>query len=956
MSDSEEEQVDLTSKFGLGDASDSGDESGSGSSDEEPTQYQDEIIYSDEEDDNDDAEEEEDNKKKEKASNPEDQKMPNLELSDDENDDNLNDLISTNLLPSAKKAKSGTFQSFGLSKKILHNIGKKGYKQPTPIQRKSIPFIISGRDIVGMARTGSGKTAAFLLPIIEKLKTHSAKVGTRCVILSPNRELALQTFKSFKDFSKGTGLRAIVLVGGDSLEDQFSSMLQNPDVIIATPGRFLHLRTEMSLDLKSVQYIVFDEADQLFEVSFEEQLNELIASLSPNKQAILFSATLPKTLVNFAKIGLNNPVLIRLDSETKISDQLEMCFVSAKQAEREANLLYIIQEVIKMPQSTPELIAKLDEFKDTRSLSDSDSEDDEADDKGKKKKYKKKKFNKDIKFAKANELVSPNATIVFVPTRHHVEYIKNFLTQAGHACSYIYGSLDQRARRRQLFNFKAAITSLLVVTDVAARGIDIPLLKYVINYTLPASSKLFVHRVGRTARAGNTGFAYSIVTPNEVPSLVEMELFLGRKILLTGMHNKKKELLKQKCEEEGVEYTEPKVSYSDRLVLGSAPRRHLETMMEFSNALLKDYELQVIKKVAEKAEKLYYKSKAKVTSVESLKRSKELLKSGWDEQNLLFGDDEEKEKESFLLKLQNRRNKETVFEFNKKNEKMIEFMNKRRRQIASIQQYAKERDELLEKERLAGLSHSLQDEVLKGDNYEVGFNIVASEGEIKDAFENADDIIESEKNSKKKKKRPQSYKDPTFFMSHYAPTSDIQDKQYDIPTSYANDAQKATFDLAGDDNVQVHKQTQVMQWSKSKKNYVNSRSTDEKFIIGESGQRIPASYKSGRFEAWKNDNRISSMSLKVGAKESQAASSGGQRFKHKQNKAPRAPDRFRDDYHKQKKKVEAALDKGMNVKGFKAAGRASTNEIRSTENIRKERAQKQQRREKNGRPSKKRKF
>lgn len=962
LSDSEEETIDLSSKFGLGnDYSDDGsnsDASEDNSSDGELiNEYQDEIVYSDDEEN---SQHESDNKKieivSEKINDANENKIPNLQLSDDEDDKDL-----ANILDKKPKGKNGTFQSFGLSKKILYNITKKGYKQPTPIQRKTIPVIMSGRDVVGMARTGSGKTAAFLLPVIEKLKTHSAKVGVRCVILSPNRELALQTYSSFKEFSRGTNLRAVSLVGGDSLDSQFSAMLSNPDVVIATPGRFFHLRTEMSLNLKLVEYIVFDEADQLFEDSFETELTDLISSVSSHRQAILFSATLPKSLVNFAKIGLNNPMLVRLDTEAKISDQLEMCFISAKQQEREANLLFILQEIIKLPVSTPEILKNLDEFKTYVSESDDDDDDEHEDDKNKanlhekgkgKGNFKKgKKFEK-VKFSKANELVSPNGTIIFVPTRHHVEYIKNFLRNAGYASSYIYGTLDQHARKRQLYNFKSGLVSLLIVTDVAARGIDIPLLKYVINYTLPASSKLFVHRVGRTARAGNSGFAYSIVTPNEVPSLVEMELFLGRKILLTSMHEKKIQLLKQNCEMESKQFVEPKVSYTDRLVLGSSPRNKLEVCSDFVSTLMKDYELQVLKKVAEKAEKLYYRTKSKVTSVESLKRSKELLRSDWDEQNLLFGPNEEKAKESFLLKLQNRKKKETVFEFNKNNEKMIDFMNKRRRQIAPIQKRALERKELLDKERLAGLTHSLQDEVLKGDEAEVGFNVIL-EQDLKDTFEMGD--ADSKANKKKK-----SYKDENFFLSHYAPVSDIQDKQYDVGASFANDAQRATFDLDGDDRTQVHKQNQqVYKWDKSKKNYVNTRSTDQKFIISENGQRIPASYKSGRFEAWKESNRISSSSLKVGSKESNvntAAIVRGRRYQHKSEKAPKAADKFRDDYHKQQKKIAAATERGVEIKGRKVAGKASNNEIQSTEQIRKQRNVKQKRREKNGRPSKKRKF
>src|SRR6201994_4693553 len=164
--------------------------------------------------------------------------------------------------------KGGGFQVMGLNPALLKAITRKGFSVPTPIQRKTIPLVLDGQDVVGMARTGSGKTAAFVIPMIERLKAHSAKIGARAIIMSPSRELALQTLKVVKDFGKGTDLRTILLVGGDSLEEQFSSMASNPDIIIATPGRFEHLKVEMGLELSSVKYAVFDEADRLFEMGF----------------------------------------------------------------------------------------------------------------------------------------------------------------------------------------------------------------------------------------------------------------------------------------------------------------------------------------------------------------------------------------------------------------------------------------------------------------------------------------------------------------------------------------------------------------------------------------------------------------------------------------------------------------------------------------------------------------
>ncbi|KAM9910077.1 hypothetical protein OXX69_004832 [Metschnikowia pulcherrima] len=883
-------------------------------------------------------------KKKQKVSQPQDAlSMPSMELSDDEEQGKKDsqDIASYFAVnnPNAKKAKAGTFASFGLSKFILANIAKKGYKQPTPIQRKTIPLIMENRDVVGMARTGSGKTAAFTLPVIEKLKAHNAKVGARAVILSPSRELALQTFKQVKEFSKGTDLRSVVLIGGDAMEEQFSSMMSNPDIIVATPGRFLHLKVEMDLDLRTVEYIVFDEADRLFEMGFAEQLNELLAALPSNRQSLLFSATLPRSLIDFAKAGLTNPVLVRLDAETKISELLQMAFFSVKQTEREAALLCTIQNVIKIPLPTPEEVARIKkESKRADEITDDEDEDSNS--------KKRKKFKKE-RLPPANVLPSPHSTIVFVPTKHHVEFVTQLLREAGFLVSYIYGSLDQHARREQLYRFRIGLTNLLVVTDVAARGIDIPVLANVINFTLPASSKIFIHRVGRTARAGNRGWAYSIVSESELPYLLDIELFLGKKILLTSMHEKKCELLKAS---KGSNYVEPKISYTDRMVLGALPRDQLEPVEEMYNTLIKNnYELKVIKDVAVKGERLYYRTR-QAASVESVKRSKELLSTGsWDDQHLLFGPNLEKERNDFLAQLQNRRVKETVFEFTKKGKEkeedsMVNLMHRRRRQLAPIQRKAKEKRDLLEQERLAGLSHTVQDEILKGEAGEVGYNVMsieADDDELANAFEDGDSVLHQ------KLKQRKSYRDPQFFISHHAPASEIQDQQFAIPTSFANDAAKATFDLENDDKLQ--RNSQVMKWDKKKGKYINTQSVEgKKYIIGESGQRIPATFKSGKFDQWKKQRNIGSFGA-TGSEE-QVTEKDNRRFKHKKVEAPRAPDKFRDDFHKQKKKVDKAMESGRKVKGFNKPGQRQ--ELRSSEDIRKSRQLQEKRQAKNGRGGK----
>ncbi|CAJ0826965.1 14310_t:CDS:10 [Entrophospora sp. SA101] len=513
-----------------------------------------------------------------------------------------------------KKKKSGGFQSMGLSYPIYKAVLKKGFKVPTPIQRKTIPLIMEGNDVVGMARTGSGKTAAFLIPMLEKLKIHSAKVGTRAIILSPSRELALQTQKVCKELAKYTDIRACILVGGDNLEDQFSMILGNPDVIIATPGRLLHLIVEMNLELGAVEYIVFDEADRLFEMGFSVQLHEILHRLPHTRQTLLFSATLPKSLVEFARAGLQDPTLVRLDTDTKISSDLE--------TEKEAALLYTLHEIIKVPTESIFNIKN----NDNSNL---------------KKKSNKQKNQESKSASKELLLSSSHQTIIFVSTKHHVEYISNLLISAGFKTSYIYGSLDQTARKIQISNFRNGQTNLLVVTDVAARGIDIPIIENVINYDFINSSKVFIHRVGRTARAGKN-----------------LQLFLSRRLII-GMKNE--------------DYDASSLDYTKDIIFGCFPRGSLDIHLEWVKEKLQgESNLESLQKVAKNGYKLYCKSKP-IAASESYKRTKELVeKMVFTEVHPLFVDKvdpNEKECQNLIKKISNFRPHETIFEMGSRGNK-----------------------------------------------------------------------------------------------------------------------------------------------------------------------------------------------------------------------------------------------------------------------------------------------
>jgi len=349
--------------------------------------------------------------------------------------------------------------------------------------------------------------------------------------------------------------------------------------IIATPGRLLHLIVEMDLDLKSIETVVFDEADRLFEMGFEVALHEILQRLPTTRQSVLFSATLPKSLVEFAKAGLQDPKLVRLDAESKISSDLKMAFFSVKQAEKDACLLSLLRDVIKVPLGSAH----------------TENTNDEGD---KKKRHKSKR---------TEQFTAPHQTLIFAATKHHVEYLLNLLTIVGYSVSHIYGSLDQAARTMQMDHFRRGVTNILVVTDVAARGIDIPVLENVINYDFPQGARVFVHRVGRTARAGRQGWAWSFVTNPELPFLLDLQLFLGRPLV-------------NDVTRDGDQI------YTESLVLGNFQREKIDEEVEYIRTIDSvNRNLPVLRDVMKRGHAMYERSKGKA-SPQSYKRAKDMIK------------------------------------------------------------------------------------------------------------------------------------------------------------------------------------------------------------------------------------------------------------------------------------------------------------------------------------------
>ncbi|OAF71790.1 ATP-dependent RNA helicase DBP10 [Intoshia linei] len=496
-----------------------------------------------------------------------------------------------------KKIKSGGFQTMGISYNLLRAVLKRGYKVPTPIQRKTIPVVLSGSDVVAMARTGSGKTAAFLIPIFEKLKCHRPHLSPSCLILSPTRELAMQTFKFSKELSKFSGITSALMVGGEAFEDQFSKIHSNPDIIIATPGRFLHILEETKLKLDNLSMMVFDEADRLFEMGFAEQMNAIMSKLPPNRQTMLFSATLPKQLIEFTKAGLMKPVLIRLDVDNKISPNLNIAFVSLRQHE-------------KMP-----LVVKFvtDYIKDNKQ------------------------------------------TLVFVPTKHHVDLYYNLLISYKIDAAYCYSSMDSEERQINVSKFRDRKVLVMVVTDIAARGIDLPLLDNVINVNFPAKPKLFVHRVGRVARAGKSGNAISLIYNEELPYLLDLLLFLNKEIKFANNDSE--------CHESEL--------------IGCINSTSIQHYGGRIDQFLNNETNKGMVKSAENAYERYRKTKPGA-SIESIRRAKKLWNCCEFVHPVFNSSLNDKDHILFTQRLKNYKSKTTIFEINKHRKDLISIMKSKR--------------------------------------------------------------------------------------------------------------------------------------------------------------------------------------------------------------------------------------------------------------------------------------
>jgi len=365
-----------------------------------------------------------------------------------------------------------SFKSLGLSDALLKAISKKGYSTPSPIQQKAIPLILERKDVLASAQTGSGKTAGFALPILHLLSMGQPmrQRPIRTLILTPTRELAAQVQEEFKEYSEYTDLRSTVIFGGVGANPQIRALRNGVDVLVATPGRLLDLQNQGALSLAKVEILVLDEADRMLDMGFLRDIKKILALLPSRRQNLLFSATFSREIKTLANNFLHHPVMVEATPENITVDKIEQ-------------VVYRVDKTRKT-----DLIIKL--------ISEGDWQ----------------------------------QVLVFTRTKHGANRLSEKMGKAGITSSAIHGNKSQGARTKALAGFKSGKVRVLVATDIAARGLDIPLLPHVINFELPNISEDYVHRIGRTGRAGASGEALSLVSLDEVGYLNDIEKLTGQKI------------------------------------------------------------------------------------------------------------------------------------------------------------------------------------------------------------------------------------------------------------------------------------------------------------------------------------------------------------------------------------------------------------------------------------------
>ncbi len=370
-----------------------------------------------------------------------------------------------------------TFSELGLAESVLRAVTAAGYEIPTPIQEQAIPLVINGGDVLGVAQTGTGKTAAFALPVLHRMllaarppqgRTDRRKI--RVLVLSPTRELAVQIDQSFATYGQGTGLRSTVVFGGVSQFHQVQSLRSGVDILVATPGRLLDLREQGFIDLRNVEVLILDEADRMLDMGFLPAVKQIVSDVPTARQTLFFSATMPNEVRELANSLLRNPQRVEIVPVATAAERVEqsVCFVE------KPNKVRLLRHLLRQEGVTRSLI--------------------------------------------------------FTRTKHCADKVARMLEDSDFSVDAIHSNRSQSQRQRALDNFKSGRTSILVATDIAARGIDVDGITHVINFDLPMEIHNYVHRIGRTARAGASGVAISFCTPEDRSKLQAIERLIRQRL------------------------------------------------------------------------------------------------------------------------------------------------------------------------------------------------------------------------------------------------------------------------------------------------------------------------------------------------------------------------------------------------------------------------------------------
>lgn len=373
-----------------------------------------------------------------------------------------------------------TFEELNIIKPILQSLHEKGYTDPTPIQEQAIPLVLNKKDILGLAQTGTGKTAAFSIPIIQQLhasKEREKKRQIKALILTPTRELAIQIYDCLSDYMKHTDLRHSVIYGGVKQNTQVNELKNGIDILVATPGRLLDLMSQGYINLNSIRHFVLDEADRMLDMGFVHDIKRLLPKLPKEKQTLLFSATMPQAIASLSRSILRNPVRVEVSPVSSVVDTVQQYIYFVEKKEKKDLLI--------------NLLAK-----------------------------------------KTNQ-----SALIFSRTKHGADKIARQLCKAGIGSEAIHGNKSQNARQRALTNFKSNKIRVLIATDIAARGIDIDKLELVINYDLPDVPETYVHRIGRTGRAGNTGTAVTFCASEEKVLLKDIQKLTGKALSVASLES-----------------------------------------------------------------------------------------------------------------------------------------------------------------------------------------------------------------------------------------------------------------------------------------------------------------------------------------------------------------------------------------------------------------------------------